>query len=296
MFGKARSKPDPHGVAMPVLRPASGALAAAIPLGRLWWAAILLLGISVERGRLDDLAAQSRCDPRRHLGFGKHCGGLGRPTVAFAAVGRRRASGPQEPEQWPGYRRPSTFTPPSIQRDLSVADSIRDRLPQIFNIAIADETGQLWFRRGLAHSEHQYRRSRLLQRCARPSRWRPEHVHPDRQSDRRNPDDRLRATPGRPERQFHRDRVRQREFQIFRGHLRIDPIRAQSDIHPGPAGWNDPFSPSGRRRFRRPEALRGDGLARCRYQKASTAFASSGNRTARSGTYRSGRCRDIRFS
>src|SRR5580700_7187375 len=47
MFGKARSKPDPHGVAPPVLKPASGAGAAAIPLGRLWWAAILLLGISV---------------------------------------------------------------------------------------------------------------------------------------------------------------------------------------------------------------------------------------------------------
>src|ERR1700730_8208670 len=46
MFGKARIKLGLCGVAALASRLASGAVAKAVPLGRRWWAAILLLGIS----------------------------------------------------------------------------------------------------------------------------------------------------------------------------------------------------------------------------------------------------------
>src|SRR5579862_5453945 len=46
MFGKARRRPGSGEGATPASRPAGGAVARTIPLGRLWWAAILLLGLS----------------------------------------------------------------------------------------------------------------------------------------------------------------------------------------------------------------------------------------------------------
>ena len=98
-------------------------------------------------------------------------------------------------------------------------------VPHIFNIVIADENGQLvvstaaWPTPG-----HQCRRSRLLQDRAGARRRPAEHVGPDPQPDRRQPDHRLRAAAGNPERRFRRRHLRQREFELFRGDLRIDAI------------------------------------------------------------------------
>src|ERR1700726_4430045 len=46
MLGKTRIEAGPGGLTALVSRLASGAVAKTIPLGHLWWAAILLLGIS----------------------------------------------------------------------------------------------------------------------------------------------------------------------------------------------------------------------------------------------------------
>src|SRR5437879_7039116 len=46
MFDKARGQPGSGEGAPPKSGPASGVVAKTIPLGRLWWAAILLLGLS----------------------------------------------------------------------------------------------------------------------------------------------------------------------------------------------------------------------------------------------------------
>ena len=79
-------------------------------------------------------------------------------------------------------------------------------------------------------------------------RWPPEHIGPDPQPDRWQPDHRLCAAAGNPERRVRRRRLRQREFELFRIDLRIDPIDQEPDLQPDPGGRDDPVPSSGQRR------------------------------------------------
>src|ERR1700690_2802508 len=144
MFGKACSKPDPHGVAPPVSRPASGALAAAIPLGRLWWAAILLLGISASavgwtiwQLRVDAIRAAITDSGNIAAVLARQ---LSHSLQSIDAVLLDLKDPGKDLDIDRSLDLHAALNRNAIYRSLI---QYRDRLPQVFNIAIADENGQV---------------------------------------------------------------------------------------------------------------------------------------------------------
>ena len=144
--------------------PASGAVAGTIPLGRLWWAAILLLGISagavgwtVWQLRNTPSAPPSRIPATSRRFWPANCRVPSNPSTTCC----RRST--TQPKIWISIV-PWISAPPQIANALykSLVQQ-RNRLPQVFNVAIADEHGQVWFHRGLACSERQCFRPRLFQ-------------------------------------------------------------------------------------------------------------------------------------
>ena len=107
----------------------------------------------------------------------------------------------------------------------------------------------------LAHAEHQCRGPRLFPGCTRPNRQSFEHINSSQKQGRWNLDDCLCPAPGELERSLRRDCLRWGEHQIFRRHLRIDPIRAKSSIHVGEPGWDHSGALSAGSRLRRQETV-----------------------------------------
>ncbi len=144
MFGKARSRPDPHKVGTPVSKLASGALAAAIPLGRLWWAAILLLGISASavgwtiwQLRVDAIRAAITDSGNIAAVL---AGQLSHSLQSIDAVLLDLKDPGKDLDIDRSLDLHAALNRNAIYRSLI---QYRDRLPQVFNIAIADENGQV---------------------------------------------------------------------------------------------------------------------------------------------------------
>jgi diguanylate cyclase (GGDEF)-like protein len=144
MFGKARIKPGPGGVATSGSSPAVDAATKTIPLGRLWWAAILLLGLSA--GAVGWTVWQLRTDAIRAAISDSGniaavlAGQLSRSLESIDDVLLEiKSPGKELDVEHPfdagtGLNRRGFFQ--TLVR-------YRDRLPQVFNIAIADEHGQV---------------------------------------------------------------------------------------------------------------------------------------------------------
>jgi diguanylate cyclase (GGDEF)-like protein len=144
MFGKARVKPDPLGVAVPARRSAASAAAETIPLGRLWWAAILLLGLSA--GAVGWTIWQLRTDAIRTAISDSG-------NIAAVLAGQLSRSLQSIDNVLLEIKDPSKDL--DIDRSLDFGAAFnrrslfkslvryRDRLPQVFNIAIADDRGQV---------------------------------------------------------------------------------------------------------------------------------------------------------
>jgi diguanylate cyclase (GGDEF)-like protein len=140
MLGKARIKPDPSAVASPRLTPA----AKSIPLGRLWWAAILLLGVSV--GAVGWTIWQLRLDAIRvaisdagniaALLSGQLSRSLQSVDSALLEI--------QGSSQGADINEAASMRAALDRRAFHKAlMQLRERLPQVFNIAVADERGQV---------------------------------------------------------------------------------------------------------------------------------------------------------
>jgi hypothetical protein len=144
MFGKARVKPGPRGVAAPARRLSAGTAAETIPLGRLWWAAILLLGLSA--GAVGWTIWQLRTDAIRTAISDSG-------NIAAVLAGQLSRSLQSIDNVLLEIKDPSKNL--DIDRSLDFGAAFnrrslfrslvryRDRLPQVFNIAIADERGQV---------------------------------------------------------------------------------------------------------------------------------------------------------
>jgi diguanylate cyclase (GGDEF)-like protein len=144
MFGKARIKPGLTEVATLARRLASGAVAKAIPLGRLWWAAILLLGISA--GAVGWTIWQLRNDAIRAAIS---------DSGNIAAVLAGQLSRSLQSIDTVLLELKDTSKDSDIDRPFEFRDELdrkafyksliryRDRLPQVFNFAMADEHGQV---------------------------------------------------------------------------------------------------------------------------------------------------------
>jgi diguanylate cyclase (GGDEF)-like protein len=143
MFGKARIKLSLRGVAALVSRLASGAVAKAIPLGRLWWAAILLLGISA--GAVGWTIWQLRNDAIRVAISDSG-------NIAAVLAGQLSRSFQSIDALLSALKEPSTDLDIGSFESRTELDrkgfyksliAYRNRLPQVFHIAIADEHGQV---------------------------------------------------------------------------------------------------------------------------------------------------------
>jgi len=144
MFGKARIKPNQGAIAMLVSRLAAAAVAKTIPLGRLWWAAILLLGVSVSA--VGWTIWQLRADAIRAAITDSG-------NIAAVLAGQLARSLQSIDDVLLEIKSPSRELDIDRSLDLSVAFNrrqifrslvrYRDKLPQVFNIAIADEKGQV---------------------------------------------------------------------------------------------------------------------------------------------------------
>jgi diguanylate cyclase (GGDEF)-like protein len=142
MLGAARIKPDRRRIAALASRLATGALAKTIPLGRLWWAAILLLGLSV--GAVSWTIWQLRIDAIRAAISDSGsiaailAGQLSRSLQSIDAV-LLQLKGPGKELSI------DRALDPNVDRRAfyKILTQYRDRLPQVFNIAVADENGQV---------------------------------------------------------------------------------------------------------------------------------------------------------
>jgi diguanylate cyclase (GGDEF)-like protein len=144
MSGKARIKPGPGGVAALVSRLAARAVARTIPLGRLWWAAILLLGLSA--GAVGWTVWQLRTDAIRTA-----ISDTG--NIAAVLAGQLSRSLQSIDDVLLEIKSPTKNA--DIDRSVDIRAGFnrrgffrtlvryRDRLPQVFNLAIADEHGQV---------------------------------------------------------------------------------------------------------------------------------------------------------
>ncbi|HEY6256590.1 MAG TPA: EAL domain-containing protein [Xanthobacteraceae bacterium] len=144
MLGKARIKRDLSAVAALASRLATVAFAKSIPLGRLWWAAILLLGISA--GAVGWTIWQLRVDAiRAAIADSGNIAAvladqMSRSLQSIDAVlSDLKSSSKSLDTDGPEAVR-AAFDRGSFYRSLI---QFRDRLPQVFNIAIADATGQV---------------------------------------------------------------------------------------------------------------------------------------------------------
>ncbi len=144
MFGKARIKAGLLGVAALVSRLASGAVAKTIPLGRLWWAAILLLGISASAvgwtiWQLRNDAIRAAISDSGNIAA-VLAGQLSRSLQSIDAVLLEL----KDPSKDLDIDRSFDFRAASNRKALyEQLVRYRDRLPQVFNIAMADQHGQV---------------------------------------------------------------------------------------------------------------------------------------------------------
>jgi diguanylate cyclase (GGDEF)-like protein len=144
MLGKARGEPNPVEAATPVSGPASCAVAKTIPLGRLWWAAILLLGISA--GAVGWTIWQLRNDAIRSAISESG-------NIAAVLAGQLSRSLQSIDTVLQDLKDPTKALEPGRSLDIRTAVdraalyksliAYRNRLPQVFNIAMADEHGQV---------------------------------------------------------------------------------------------------------------------------------------------------------
>jgi diguanylate cyclase (GGDEF)-like protein len=144
MLGKARGEPSPDEASTPVSGLASRAVAGAIPLGRLWWAAILLLGISA--GAVGWTIWQLRNDAIRSAISDSGniaavlAGQLSRSLQSIDIVLQSLKDPTKELELGRSLDIRNAFDRAALYKSLI---AYRNRLPQVFNIAIADEHGQV---------------------------------------------------------------------------------------------------------------------------------------------------------
>ena len=291
MFGKARIKPGPGGVATPVSRPASGAAAKTIPLGRLWWAAILLLGLSA--GAVGWTIWQLRADAIRAAISDSGniaavlAGQLSRSLESIDAVLLELKNPGKELDiEQPFDFRTALDAGYFIE---SLTFNYRDRLPQVFNIAIADETrasGGFDRRRGPLPDINVADRDYFNDARARRDGGLSTSVPIDNRIDGTRTIVFARRLEG-PSGNFIGIVYASVNSKYFEDIYESTQSVRSLHIHPGQAGRNDSVSPSGRRGFRRQEALRRNGMARS-ISKGVDGFRISGKRTARSGMYRSG--------
>jgi diguanylate cyclase (GGDEF)-like protein len=144
MFDKARINAGLRGVATLASRLAGGAVVKAVPPGRLWWAAILLLGISA--GAVGWTIWQLRSDAIRAAISDSGniaavlAGQLSRSLQSIDAV----LLEVKEPGKDLDSDRAVDFrTALDRQALYKTLIASRNRLPQVFNIAVADEHGQV---------------------------------------------------------------------------------------------------------------------------------------------------------
>jgi diguanylate cyclase (GGDEF)-like protein len=144
MIGRARIKPGLPRVATLASRLASGAIAKTIPLGRLWWAAILLFGISA--GAVGWTIWQLRNDAIRSAISDSGniaavlAGQLSRSLQSIDTVLLDLKDPGKDLDLDRSFDFSATFDRAAFYKLLI---GYRDRLPQVFNIAIADKNGQV---------------------------------------------------------------------------------------------------------------------------------------------------------
>jgi diguanylate cyclase (GGDEF)-like protein len=146
MFGKARIKAGLRGLATLVSGLAGGAVVKAVPAGRLWWAAIVLLGISA--GAVGWTIWQLRNDAIRAAISDSGniaavlAGQLSRSLQSIDSVLReledRGRDADADSDRFFDFH--NNFDRKTFRKMLV---AYRNRLPQVFNIAIADEHGQV---------------------------------------------------------------------------------------------------------------------------------------------------------
>jgi diguanylate cyclase (GGDEF)-like protein len=144
MFGKARIKAGLRCVATLASRLAGGAVVKAIPPGRLWWAATLLLGISA--GAVGWTIWQLRNDAIRAAISDSGniaavlAGQLARSLQSIDAVLLEVKDSSRDSDSDRAFDFRATPDRQALYKSLV---AYRNRLPQVFNIAIADAQGQV---------------------------------------------------------------------------------------------------------------------------------------------------------
>jgi len=141
MFGRARIKAGLPRLATLASRLAGGAVVKAVPAGRLWWAAVVLLGISA--GAVGWTIWQLRNDAIRAA--------IADSGNIAAVLGGQLARSLQSIDaallevRDPGKDSDRSFDFATSDRKAfrKTLVAYRNRLPQVFNIAIADEHGQV---------------------------------------------------------------------------------------------------------------------------------------------------------
>jgi diguanylate cyclase (GGDEF)-like protein len=144
MFGNFRRLYARHGGAAAVSEPAAGAVIQAIPLRRLWWAAILLLGVSASA--VVWTIWQLRADA-----IGAAVSETGNIAAVLAVQLSRSLKSIdtvlleiKQSVERPGIDSPAEFQAAIERREFQeTLTKYLGRLPQVFNIAIADREGQI---------------------------------------------------------------------------------------------------------------------------------------------------------
>jgi diguanylate cyclase (GGDEF)-like protein len=163
MFDKARIKAGLDGVAALAYRLASGAVAKTIPLGHLWWAAILLLGFSA--GAVGWTIWQLRNDAIRvAISDSGNIAALlaGQLSRSFQSIDTVLLALKDPSTDLDLGRLLDSRTELDRKAFYKSLVAYRDRLPQVFNIAVADEHGQVvvstaaWPTRNINISDRDY--------------------------------------------------------------------------------------------------------------------------------------------
>src|ERR1700687_2649353 len=144
MLGRTRIEPNLGGLPALVSRLASGAVAKTGPLGRLWGAAILLLGISASAvgwtiWQLRNDAIRAAISDSGNIAA-VLAGQLSRSLQSIDAVLLDLKDPTKDLDSDRSLDLHAALNRNAIYRSLI---QYRDRLPQVFNIAIADENGQV---------------------------------------------------------------------------------------------------------------------------------------------------------
>jgi diguanylate cyclase (GGDEF)-like protein len=144
MLGKARIKAGLCGMATLASRLAGGAVVKAVPPGRLWWAAILLLGLSA--GAVGWTVWQLRNDAIRAAISDSGniaavlAGQLSRSLQSIDAVLLELKEPGKDLDSDRAVDFSATLDRQALYKTLT---AYRNRLPQVFNIAVADQHGQI---------------------------------------------------------------------------------------------------------------------------------------------------------